>query len=63
MVVGCFCALTEQLINELTPLVETCSGPTPEHQTYVPGSVSNFLGVMTDQKFLERHHANGFRFR
>ncbi len=23
----------------------------------------NFLGVMTDQEFLERHHANDFRFR
>jgi len=63
MAVKCLCALTEKLINELTPLVETFSGLTPGHQTCVPGSVGNFLGVMTDQEFLERHHANDFRFR
>ncbi len=43
-------------MNELGPLIETFAGLTPWPEPCPSGSVSNFLGVMTDQEFLERHH-------
>ena len=43
-------------MNELGPLIETFAGLTPWSEPITKGSVGNFLGVKTDQEFLERHH-------
>lgn len=43
-------------MNELAPLVETFAEMEPWRGACTDGSFANFLGVMTDLKFVERHH-------
>ncbi len=43
-------------MNELGPLVDTFAKLEPWRGTCEMGSFANFLGVMTDQEFVERHH-------
>ena len=43
-------------MNELAPLVEIFAEIEPWRGTTMDGSFANFLGVMTDLEFVERHH-------
>ncbi|MBT3532228.1 MAG: hypothetical protein HN478_00010 [Rhodospirillaceae bacterium] len=43
-------------MNNLGPLVDTFSGLAPWRGDCAEGSFANFLGVMTDLEFVERHH-------
>jgi len=43
-------------MNELGPLVATFAGLEPWRGDCTEGSFANFLGVMTDLEFVERHH-------
>ncbi|MBT7759837.1 MAG: hypothetical protein HN732_21080 [Rhodospirillaceae bacterium] len=43
-------------MNELGPLVETFAKMEPWRGANIEGSFANFLGVMTDNEFVARHH-------
>jgi hypothetical protein len=48
-------------MNDLAPLIETFDGLSPWSEPCPEGSVGNFLGVMTDLEFLERHHPSNVK--